>query len=199
MNKKLIIAITCISMLLMGAVPAYGISEDINVEDKEDLFEKADEYLAENYTPDQFVITGGPVSKLFTSVELDGPENQTIPIEKLLNRRFVLFSRLLPVYPVLLDGVDITIEYKRDVRVRSRYSFLSVNATCIYDENYTIENFTGLVNKSNIKHTIEVENFSGIFMFVRGRLFRGMIGGSHFIFNPAKFYFVGGCDKIVYS
>jgi len=185
-------------MLLLGALPVYGLNENVNFEAKESLLKQADEYLAENYTPNNFVITGGPVLKLFTSVKiLDGPENQTVKIEKLLNRKFVFMSRIFGAYPVYVKGLNFTVEYKRDARTFSRFSFASVNATLIY-KNETFENFTGMVNHTNEKHKIKVENFTGMFLFVHARLFKGILVGAHLIFNPAKFVFVGGCDKVTY-
>ena len=199
MNKKVILTITCISMLMIGAIPAYGLNEDTDLEDKNEIVEKVENYLTEGYTPDYFVITSGPAFKLLSSVELEGPENQTVKIDKLLNRRFVLFSRMLPVYPVFVHGINFTVEYKRDVRNLSRFSFYSYNTTILYNESGKLKNITDDVNISNIKHKIIVHNFSGLFIFNRAKLVRRFPSLQGLFFKPADFCFMGGCDSVTYT
>ena len=203
MNKKIIVAIFCVSIMLIGALPASSISIPETIEkncSKSHILEKAKEILEENLTlPSNFVITFGPITKSITDLEiLDGAENEKAKIEKLMNRKFVLFSKVLPAYVVPVFGMNFTIEYKKDVRNGSRFTYSTSNGSVIFDESGNPIDMTNFSYIRNTIHKIKVENFTGLFMFMHGKFIRGLIGRGHWFLIPALGSFAGYCDKITY-
>jgi hypothetical protein len=189
---------------MIGAIPVTGmyIPEDLVSENTRSyLLEKVEDMADDNFTlPPEFVFTFGPVKKRITEFTvLDGPEDKTAKIEKLMNRRFVLFSRLLPFYMVTVIGMNFTMEYKKDVRNGSRLTYASINCSIIFNESGDPVNVSNLSYIRNDVHKIKVENFSGVFLFTRARLFRGFLTTSaHLFFIPARGIFTGYCDKVTY-
>ena len=203
MNGKAISVILCISIMIIGAIPVTGmyVPEDLESEEARSyVLEKAQDLADDNFTlPSKFIMTFGPVSKRITEfTALDGPEEKIVKIEKLMNKKFVLFSKILPFYMVTVFGMNFTIEYKKDVRNGSRLSYASVNCSVIFNETDEPVNITNFSYIRNDIHKIKVENFSGTFMFTRGRFFRGLLASTHWFFIPARGIFAGYCDKVTY-
>ena len=201
MNKKFIVTIMIsFSMILLSAMSTSGIADVTNVNKKNigsELLEKTQEETDQNITLPYFITTYGPISKFITKIEiLDGPENQTAKIEKLINRRFMPFSRILPLYPILVTGLNFTVEYKINVRNSSRFGYVTMNATVVYNEGEE----PNISNESyiyNTVHKIKVENFTGVFTFMRARIFKGLVGTHQFL-NPARFLFIGFCENLTF-
>lgn len=204
MNRKVIGVIVCVSILMLGSLPVMSadvLEDGKKVDLKSYLLEKTQKLVDDNITlPPNFVITSGPISKFITEFEvLDGPEKQTTKIEKLMNRKFVPFSRVIPVYVVFVFGMNFTIEYKNHLRFRSRFVYATVNGSVIFNESGFPEDITNVSYIHNQPHKIKVENFTGIFMFMHGRLIRRICSvGYHLFFIPARGSFIGYCDRVTY-
>ena len=201
MNKKIIGTILCISMILIGSINAIGASP-ISTSKQNELLQQAIEVTEdENLTlGEKFIITMGPVSKLFSDVELlDGDASQIKIIERNLDRKLFRFSRFLPFIFVPVFGLNFTVHYKKALENGSKFSYITVNSSVVYDnETGEVVNVTNSTYVYNAIHKVKIENFTGIFIFQRARLYdRSMPLGKRF-FMPARFIFFGFCDNVTY-
>lgn len=201
MNKRIIGAVLCVCIMTIGAIPAIGIPEEIDVEPElsdyiEDILESSDETYGDNFT-----ITMGPVSKIFSNVELiNGSETQMELINRHLSRKLLRPSAIFRYVPIFVKNLSFTVEYKQDVRDKSRFSYYTINATVIYNETTgEYENLTNISYIYNEIHTVTVENMTGLFIFMRIRLLNLRFPLGRKLFHPARFAFFGFCDKITYS
>ena len=205
MKNKVIGAILCICIITIGTIPVVAaelksIPEDITQDFP--FVDEAIKSLEENITfGDCFVITGGPVLKLYSNVDLiNGSKIQTKLIERNLNRRLLRASIILPYVGILVSNLTFSVEYKKDiVKNKSRFTYFTTNASVIYDENGTYQNVTNLSIIRNDPHKVTVENFTGLFIFMKARLFvlRAPLGTK--LYQPAKFAFAGFCEKITFE
>lgn len=199
-GKILTILILCI--LLLTVISDISLGESISkkfIEDSNEIIDEMDD--TDNHSFGNYIIiTDGPISRLFAKVNIqDGPLLITLLINRNLNRRILRLSALLTkiTYPIS-KGINFTVEYKRNVRNNSRYSYLTTYFKVLYDENgsvigFDLENRTTIYSKA---HKIKVENFRFAFTFKRLQLIwlRAPLGQK--IFNPARFVFFGICDNV---
>jgi len=202
MNKKIIGTILCISIMLIGSIPSIGANPLIDKNVGGELVQKAIELTEDkNITfGEKFIITSGPIFKLYSDVELlDGNLTQMQIIQRNLDKKLFRFSRFLPFIFVPVFGLNFTVHYKKDLENGSRFSYITVNASVVYDnETGEVVNVTNHTIISNIIHKVNIENFTGLFIFQRAKLYdRNMPLGKRF-FIPAKFIFIGFCDNVTY-
>lgn len=198
MNKRIIGAVLCICIMTISTIPAAGNEiNPTNPENKSKLFREIKEIADENETFwDYAVITIGPVAKIICQVELlDGPESQMMKIRSILNRTLL---RIFPALPVAVFGLNFTVYYKKDIGLLgSRFSYETLYAETVYDENGTLINLTNVTILTNKIHIIKVVNFTGLFIFYRARFWKGLFRrDTHLFFIPARFAFAGVCDNV---
>jgi hypothetical protein len=198
-NKRVIGAILFICIMTINIIPATGNEiNPTNPENKLELFREIKEIADENETLwDYVVITIGPVAKTISQGELlDGPESQMMKIRSILNRTLL---RIFPALPVAVFGLNFTVYYKRDIGLLgSRLSYETLYAETVYDENGTFINLTNVTFLNNKIHKIKVVNFTGVFIFYRARVWKGLFRrDTHLFFIPARFAFVGVCDNVI--
>ena len=198
MNKRIIGAILCICIMTISTIPATGNEiNPTNPENKLGLFREIKEIADENETLwDYAVTTIGPISKIISQVELlDGPESQMMKIRSILDRTLL---RIFPALPVAVFGLNFTVYYKRDIGlIGTRFSYETLYAETVYDENGTFFNLTNVTFLINKIHKIKVVNFTGVFIFYRARVWKGLFRrDTHLFFIPARFGFVGLCDNV---
>lgn len=202
MNRKIIGTILCISVLLMSSVPIIGANPISYAKNNDELLQKAIELVDnENVTTiGELVISTGPVSKVYSEVELlDGDADQMKIIQRNLDKKLFRFSRFLPFIFVPVFNLSFTVEYKLDLENGSKFSYLTLNTTLMADnQTGEIVNSTDHTYCYNTIHKVHVENMTGLFFFNRARLYdKNMPAGQRF-FIPAKFIFVGICENITY-
>lgn len=197
-----ILTIFILGILLLTIISGLSLGESISkkfVEDSNEIIDEMDD--TDNHSFGNYiVITDGPISGLFAKVTIqDGPLLITLLINRNLNRRILRLSALLTkiTYPIS-KGINFTVDYKRNVRNNSRYSYLTTYFKVLYDENgsvigFDLENATTIYSEA---HKIKVENFRFVFTFKRLQLIwlRAPLGQK--IFNPARFSFFGICDNV---
>lgn len=204
MNNKIIGAILCICIITIGAIPAFGAELKSIPEIEQDFpfVDEAIKSLEENNTfGDCFIITEGPVLKLYSKVDLiNGSESQIKVIERNINRRLLRASIILPYVGIFVSNLTFSVEYKQDiVKKKSRFTYFTANASIIYDENGTYQNLTNESFIRNDPHKVTVENFTGFFIFMKARLFALSAPLFMKFFQPARFVFAGFCDKITFE
>jgi hypothetical protein len=199
-NKKIIGVILFVFIITTGLTPVIATPSrsDTNIEFTQ-YIEKVLKSTNQTFG-DHFIITLGPVLKIFSNVELTkGSESQMKLIQRYLDRKLLRPLGILRVTPIFVENLSFTVEYKQDVKNGSRYSYITVNGTVIWDENGIYQNITDISYNANKKHTVTVENLTGFFMFFRFRLFNLGAPIPYKIFQPAKFTFIGFCDGITIS
>lgn len=211
MKGKVIGVFIVLDMMLIGTVNVSATPELSTTAAKEsDIFKTLQKFEDTNVTlGSEFVIISGPVSKLYSQVNIiDGPEKQKQLIERFVNRRPTLLGRILPYYPVFVEGLNFSVEFKRVPRfMESRFGYYSLNCSVRYDENDENYTFQNLSYKHNVIHKIQVTKFTGLFYFFRGRIIRGVLRGrivreispnTNLFFTPARFAFIGVSDDVSY-
>lgn len=187
MKKRIIITILVIAAIL---TMSYSPAMAINLENKIKTIEKYKEKLDVNAEDDlYFLITSGPKSHLITEVELiDGNPTQINKISRFLNK--VLFHPVIPF--MIVKDLTFKINYTTEVKNKSKYSYITAfvpfNLTDILSGN-----ITNVTTYENTPHSVVVKNFTGIFMFSRGKLYRPLFK----FFIPARFIFLGFCKRIL--
>ncbi len=198
-NKKIIGVTLCVLIITMGltpvrATPSCSITNSELTQYLEKVIKSSNQTFGDN-----FIITIGPVLKIFTNVELiNGPESQMKLIQRYLDRKLLRPLGILRVIPIYVENLSFMIEYKYEVKNDSRFSYETLNGTITLEES-GYYNFTNISYQINEKHKITVENFTGFFLFWRMRIFN--LGGpiSMILFQPARFYFIRFCDSITIS
>jgi hypothetical protein len=204
MNKKIIGAIFCVCIFAFGSIPALGFNPIDNLNLDHDINKKIDNLFEEaNITfGDIFCLTNGPASKMYSKVELlEGSENQINKINRVLNRKILRPLIFLRQIPIFVKNLSFTVEYKIDVKNRSRFTYFTTNTTVKWNvttgefEGFGIKNFSFKFNKI---HKVKIENMTGLFIFQRVLLFDRNQPIFWKFFHPAKFIFIGFCDNITY-
>ena len=204
MNKKIIGAIFCVCIFAFGSIPALGFNSIDNLNLDQDINKKIDNlFEGANITfGDIFCLTNGPASKMYSKVELlEGSENQINKINRVLNRKILRPLIFLRQIPIFVENLSFTVEYKRDVKNRSRFTYFTTNTTVKWNETtgefegFGIKNFSFKFNKI---HKVKIENMTGLFIFQRVLLFDRNQPIFWKFFHPAKFIFIGFCDNITY-
>ncbi len=162
---------------------------------KDEILETIDETEKDN-----IIITLGPISKKVSNVKIiSGPETPVKLIQRHLDRKLLRPLAIFRTVPIFVNNLTFEIEYIKNLKNGSRYSYVTVNATVIYNESGEFENLTNLSLMVNKKHTVTVENFTGFFIFMRFRLFDIKAPLFKKFFRPAKFGFLGFCDDITFT
>jgi len=188
-----------ICMLSQCIFPISTSDEVLNTNDCLKIVNKINNYLNENQTLKEYaVVTVGPILKLYTEVKiLDGPAFKVKRIQRNLNRRLIRSSILLPVLLINVEELDFTVYYKKDVNNNSRFSYSTLFGEAIYDDEGNYINMTNEALYDNKINKISVENFTGIFIFFRIRLFRFIpFLHTHRLLPTAQFCFSGFCDNV---
>ncbi len=176
------------------ATPSYSYTNSELTQYLEKVLEFNDQTFGDN-----FIITIGPVLKIYTNIELiNGLESQMKFIQRYLDRKLLRPLGILRVTPIFVENLSFTVEYKYNFNNNSRFYYETLNGTVTLDES-GFYNFTNISYILNEKHKITVKNLTGFFIFWRMRLFN--LGGpiSLLLFQPARFNFVGFCDSITVS
>jgi hypothetical protein len=204
MNKKIIGAIFCVCIFAFGSIPALGVNPINNLDIDQDINKKIDNLFEEaNITfGDIFCLTNGPASKIFSKVDLlGGSENQINKINRVLNRKILRPLIFLRQIPIFVENLSFTVEFKRDVRNMSRFTYFTTNTSVKWNETtgefegFDLKNFSHILNKA---HKVKIENMTGLFIFQRIILFDRNQPIFWKFFHPAKFIFIGFCEKITY-
>jgi hypothetical protein len=197
--KKIIVSIICVCMLTLCVLPVFAEEDVLDFKEDLKIINKIDNFVNENSTLGKYAIaTAGPILKRYTEINLlEGPTLKIKQINRNLNRRLLRLSIVLPVLLIRVEKLDFTLYYRQDLKNNSRFSYATLFGEAIYDEegNYVdITNETYYHNKIN---KINVENFTGFFIFIRTRAFRLIpIASSHRLISSAQFIFTGFCDNI---
>jgi hypothetical protein len=197
MKKGIIISIFCIFFLINSSIPVIGIDITEKEINKNYLIEKFFNKNQEIFFGNYFIYTMGPVSKLFTKVELlYGNEYQIDKIDKNINRKFPRISMFLPYIFVTVDDLDFNYEYLIDVKNGSRFSYGTTWGEAVYN-NSNLINITNESLTINRIHKIQVINFTGIFLFMRMRVRKiPFLPNTNNWLIPARFAFIGCCEDI---
>jgi len=187
MNKKIIVTLISICFLTMGAGSAFAVSLNKEVVTSAQKLIKSD-VADENTTIIDFQAYG-PVREI-TEIELiSGPDAKIQKINKMMSRRF--FYPLVPV--VYVKNLTFNITFTEQVKNRSKnwyataYSKIDINITKDNRSNITI-----IINKP---HSYTVKNFTGVFVFIKPKIFRFFSFGQKF-FRPYRFAIIGVCENI---
>jgi len=202
MKKKIIGIILCISIMLIGSIPSIGANPLIDKNVGVELIQNAIELTEDqNITfGEKIIITSGPIFKLYSDVKLlDGDPTQMQIIQRNLDKKLFRFSRFLPFIFIPVFGLNFTVYYKKDLENGSRFSYITVNTSVVYDNEIgEVVNVTNHTIVSNTIHKVNIEKFTGLFIFQRAKLYdRSMPLGKR-LFVPAKFIFVGFCNNVTY-
>ena len=209
MNKKVVVSVLCIFLITIGVAPSMATDFQENLLK---IVGPMDEDL------DPFVyLTSGPASEKYSEVRLlNGSVEEIESIEKHLNGGLLRSSILLPYVMVFVTTpMNFTVSYFEEVKDRSRNSYYTYLANATYDDEGNMneiedENETMITNQI---HKFKVENFTGVFLFARAKLFRfptyylrpifllGLFSIIYYecaksFFIPARFSFIGTCDNI---
>jgi hypothetical protein len=184
----------------ISGIPEVTANEFISLDPELPLAQETAALINDSSLGDYFVTIIGPISKLFTQVELiNGSESQMQLIQRNLDRKLLRFSLILRNIPVFVENLSFSVEFIRDVRNRSRFSYITANGTTIYDGNGTYQNLTNISYIRNEIHSVTIENLTGLFVFIRIRLINIRAPFLEKVFQPARFAFVGFCQNITIS
>jgi len=200
MKKTMIVSIICICLTLVSSYSAIAIPEEFDIVDE--IKPQAMEMIESNNITigDNLFVTVGPVSKFYTDVELtDGSPTQMNLVQRHLDRRLFRPLLIFKYAFVFVQNLSFTVEYKRDVSDRSRFNLMTINASIVHDENGSFENIVNYSYIINRKHSCSVENFTGIFLFSRLRIYDKYQPRGYRIFTPANIAFYGFCDELTFN
>jgi len=204
MNGKTIGAIFCVCIFTFGSIPVLGFNPIDNLDKDPEINKKIENLFEEaNITfGDIFCLTNGPASKIYSQVDLlEGSEYQMNKINRVLNRKILRPLIFLRQIPIFFENLSFTVEFKRDVKDRSRFTYFTTNTTVKWNEttgkfeDFDLKNFSHVLNKV---HKVKIENMTGLFIFQRFVLFDRNQPIFWKFFHPAKFIFIGFCDNITY-
>lgn len=189
--RKIIGTLFCIFLLTFTAAPITGINISPNI--KIDEIEKyLPTTLEENETHKMGFWTHGPHRRFISEITLlNGSEKDLLKLKIILRRN--ILPRILPVTDVLVfGGLDFTVEYKRslilenikDKRGNSLGNFSPFFYWTSFEE-ITDGNRTNKTVFFNTKHTVKVEDFTGVIMVTK-----------RFLYMPPHFFIIGTCEKV---
>jgi hypothetical protein len=213
MVKKIVTSILCLFLITISIAPITATGDDTDF--KENLLEIEQKISLTEEDLDPFIYhTAGPASEKYSQVKLLGGSPEEIQkIEKHLNKS-LLSSVFLPYVMVFVSTpLNFTVSYFEEVRDGSRYSYHTYFANATYDDEGNMgdtENETMITNEI---HKMKVENFTGVFLYARAKLFRPptyyirplflpmlfsiiYYNCAKLFFIPARFSFIGSCDNI---
>ena len=187
MNKKLIVTLIGICFLTTGVSSSLALSVEKKVAATSEKYLTKDMELDENASIVIFQAYG-PVRKITEFEFLSGSDTQIQKINKMLSKRF--FYPIIPV--VFVKNLTFNITFTEPVKNRSRNWYATAYSEMGNLSNYNASNITTIINKP---HSYTVKNFTGIFTFIRPKLFRLFSLGQKF-FKPYRFTIVGVCENI---
>ena len=216
MSKKVFATVLCIILMITCSVPAMGLDNESDIKQK--IIETEEKINFLNGDLDPFIyVTSGPVLKKYSKVELlNGSTTEIEKINKNLNRELFRLSAILPYGIVFVtEPLDFTISYESDLRNGSRFSYFSMYGNASYDENGSLINITNTTMVTNTHNKVKIDNFTGIFFFLRAKLYRPFTyylrpiflpflftiiyyNCAKMFFIPARFSFIGTCGNITY-
>jgi hypothetical protein len=188
MNKKLIVTLISICFLTMGCIPIVATSlQNKIIKESEETISKLDTIdLNESF----FIFQAyGPLRRITEIELLDGPEDKIQKINKMMSRR--LFYPLIPA--IFVRNLTFKISFDEAVSNRSRNWYATAY--------HFIENLSDEYNPDDIimnmgqPHSLTVTNFSGVFTFIRPKLFRYFCLGPKF-FRPYRFAIAGYAENV---
>ena len=181
MNRKLIgFALLCIFLISSSTTSVVGT--DI----AEEKFTEICSLSAEENETTTVISTGGPLPRRTAKITVhNGQLSQVRKIQKITNRKVLQFLRPIAIIPV--THLDFSVKYRRDILFA--LSDFSYGSTLVEYVNGSMVNRTSIVNE---KHTLQITDFTGMFIFFRGKIkpFRP------FKFRPPQFVFVGNCESV---
>lgn len=192
-DKKIIILLICLTLLTTGIVQCSAISINKKIEKYDQTKILESKTIDENQDiPFEYMfLTSGPAYKFSEITFHDGPEKQINRINRFLSRWrinpmintvFLLFKD----FPNNLElcNASFTVKYNKDLDNSLRFSYLTMYSKMFNDTDFSFEDMRFYLNQA---HSITVKDFTGIFVFNRGKI----LG-----INPAQFILVGGCGNI---
>jgi len=146
-----------------------------------------------------FTMIYGPIRKQYTSIDIVLNSDNAKKVNRFVNGLLPRFIRVRDWIPVLVSNLTFTVEFKQNVSNTSKFNYLSYIVNMTYNETgVPVENET-LVQDICTTHTIKVENFTGVFMFMPYELINIRKAPGYRFNNPAKFAFIGICDNYNYT
>lgn len=145
------------------------------------------------------VATLGSLNKLYTSVDIEINSDQAKKINRFTNGFFPKFLRVRKFIPVFVYNLTFTVEYKQNLSNTSKFSYMTLVENVTLNETGSVLENETLVNDLNTKHTLTVENFSGVFVFIPFKLYNKRYPLGMRFFHPAKFIFAGECENFTYT
>ena len=184
MNKKLVALILSICFIAM----AVNAASAINTKEELEKFTKdIDIPKLDIETLSYAVLTTGP-ARFITNIKfIEGNEVQINKIKNLMKIR--LFKPNFRT--VIATNLTFEVTYTRTVKMNSRFSYATAYVNLGADTNLPKPMIL-----PNLKHTVTLKNFTGVFHFIKPKLKRPY---STKLFVPAQFIFVGGAEKVVCS
>ena len=179
MNKKIIVTIISICFFTMGANSVFAL----NLNEK--IVRNTQKIVTENKAIDENIDivfqAYGPVRKITTFEFLNGSETEIQLINEMMSKR--LFYPMFPA--VAVKNLTFNITFTEAVKNYSRYWYVT---SYVDEEN----NLTTTINKP---HGYTVKNFTGVFIFIKPKIFRFLCIGPKF-FRPYRFMILGHCENI---
>lgn len=209
MNGKVVASVLCIFLITIGVAPSMAADFQENLLK---IVGPMDEDLDSHV-----YLTSGPASGKYSEVKLlNGSVEEIESIEKHLNGGLLRSSMFLPYVMVFITTpMNFTVSYLENVRKGARNSYFTYLANATYDDEGNMdeidkENETMITNEI---HKFKVENFTGVFIFARAKLFRlptyyirpiflpALFSIIYYkcaksFFIPARFSFIGTCDNL---
>ena len=200
MNKKIIFAIFFIAIFIVGAIPISGDLIDVQQDIKEKLIKNIDFFIDDNNGIGNFgFISIGPVSKLYVKLEsIEGTESNVELIQNCMNKRPPFIARILPTYPIFASRINFILSFKIDVKISPRKMYLTGSGEYIFNENGIPVDIVNLTYYRNEIHRVKVTNFTGIFVYNKAQLIKGILPRPKNLLWPARFSFMGVADNVEY-
>ena len=186
--KKIALCLLLIFLVLFGNIT---IAED-NITVKDDNTTIKDENQEEtiDINGGNFGIeTWGPLNRIITKITLlSGPEEDLIKIQNILDNKTNQYTK--PIQTVLVSNISFKVEYRFNIRLK-KVKFRHPHRLIFkqYRFYYKTE-ISGADNfiRENVKHDVQVKDFTGRFILFRGKPFRSI---------PPRFVFDGTASTII--
>ncbi|MEF8878845.1 MAG: hypothetical protein V5A64_00450 [Candidatus Thermoplasmatota archaeon] len=198
MKKTTLIAIICVLILTATSIPAYAVeNETIDPTIKTNYINNSlNNDTTENKTKNLF-FTVGP-AHLFSKVKIQDAKLRKINrISRCLRR-----IRIAPLIPIaFLENATFTLTYRTPSILGSKFSYTTIYGSVNKSFTPDLGNITESINRSgnitffiNKPHSLQVENFTGLFIYRRTKILQ--FKPEFKLFKPARFSFIGIYENV---
>lgn len=200
MNKKIFVALFFVGLFIIGTVSISGAPQNSKQVIKEKLIINTDLFEDDNNEIQNFgFVSEGPINKLYVELEsIDGLESTVELIQRCMDKKPPLIARFLPGYPIPVLGLDLTLNFKRDVARGLRKMYLTFSGEYVFNENGVLEDVVNVTYYDSEVHRVQVTNLNGFFIYTKPRLIRGIIPRPRNLLWPARFMILGTADNVEY-